>query len=275
MATTERLNKSFLEEYNSREAILKYSRGTAGRGVNYLIQHDYARIFDDAVRACRETSKAPLRLLEFGCGAGMNLIGLVVRLHQRGVAVERGIGTDFSQCLIEHAGKEASAFLPRETTDKVSFYVARNECLSSDLAKNTGQSIQDLRDFFDLIFGINTFRYCHRLGGARRCAADIRYLLRPGGMLVMIDMNDRFPLFRSRLKGTNESAEETYLPSLDEYANSFEQVGLEITLKDHFCWIPHSAGVALTTICRALTPVLNATVRSRAMRSLVLARKPI
>ena len=44
MTTTEQMNKSFLDEYNSQDAILKYSTETAGQGVNYLIQHEYARI---------------------------------------------------------------------------------------------------------------------------------------------------------------------------------------------------------------------------------------
>ena len=90
----------------------------------------------------------------------------------------------------------------------------------------------------------------------------------------MIDMNDKFPLFRSRLKGTVESPEEAYLPSLDEYTTPFKQSGFEVMKSENFCWIPHSAGPALTGICRALTPVLNATVRSRAMRSLVVAKRP-
>jgi len=90
----------------------------------------------------------------------------------------------------------------------------------------------------------------------------------------MIDMNDRFPMFRSRLKRSVESDAEAYLPSLDEYAAPFERAGFELERKEHFCWVPHSAGRVLTAVCRALTPVLNATVRTRAMRSLVVAQRP-
>ena len=68
MATTEQMDKSFLDEYNSQDAILKYSTDTAGHGVNYLIQHEYARIYDEAIAACLRTSREPLRILEFGCG---------------------------------------------------------------------------------------------------------------------------------------------------------------------------------------------------------------
>jgi SAM-dependent methyltransferase len=274
MVTTEKMNENFLQEYNSNDAILKYSTQTAGQGVNYLIQHEYARIYDRAVATCQQTSSAPLRILEFGCGAGMNLIGLVTRLAGRGVPVARAWGADFSESLIASAGNEARAFLPPALRDRVNFYVARNETLIADLAARSGEPADRLQGSFDLILGVNTFRYCHRLNNALECATDIYRLLRPGGVVVNIDMNDRFPLFRSHLKGTVETPEEAYLPSLEEYAAPFERAGFELLTKDHFCWVPHSAGPALTTICRVLTPVLNATVRSRAMRSLVVAKRP-
>jgi SAM-dependent methyltransferase len=274
MVNTDQMNKSFLEEYNSKDAIDKYSHETAGRGVNYLIQHDYGQVYDDAVRVCRETSSAPLRILEYGCGAGMNLIGLVSRLQQQGVPVESAVGADFSEALVASAKQEAKRFLPAPLAAKVSFHVARNETLRRDLSRGTGISEAELGGKFDLILGVNTFRYCHRLGNSQDCANDIFALLRPGGMSVMIDMNDRFPLFRSHLKGTVESKEEAYLPTLNEYTDPFARAGFEIRVKDNFCWIPHSAGPLMTTALRAVGGLLNATVRSRAMRSLVVGRKP-
>ena len=274
MASTEQMDKSFLDEYNSQDALLKYSTNTAGHGVNYLIQHEYARIYDDAIADCLRTSRAPLRLLEFGCGAGMNLIGLLARLESQGIAVQQAYGTDFSEALIDRARREGETFLPKRDRGHVGFHVARNENLSLDLSAASGIPADRLLGSFDFVFGVNTFRYCHRLHKSNECAADIFRLLRPGGVCVMIDMNDRFPLFRSKLKGTVESPEEAYLPSLEEYTTPFEQSGFEIMKSENFCWIPHSAGPTLTGICRALTPVLNATVRSRAMRSLVVARRP-
>jgi SAM-dependent methyltransferase len=274
MASVERMHESFLNEYNSQDAVLKYSTKTAGQGVNYLIEHEYARVYDKAIETCRRTSSEPLRILEFGCGAGMNLIGLLSRLERQDICVGRAYGTDFSASLIESAKSEARVFLPIAAREKVSFHIARNERLSAELADATGRAQDSLFGSFDFIFGVNTFRYCHRLGHSQECASDIYRLLRPGGVCVIIDMNDRFPLFRSHLKGTIESPEETYLPSLDEYGDPFERSGFEIKSKDHFCWVPHSAGPTLTRICRALTPILDATVRNRAMRSLVVARKP-
>jgi SAM-dependent methyltransferase len=275
MTSNEQLNRNFLTEYNSPDAVVRYSTRTAGHGINYLVEHEYGRIYDAAIAMCQQTSTAPLRLLEFGCGAGMNLIKLVARCARRSVAVDFAYGTDFSAALIESAEVEADSYLPSTLRDKVSFSVARNEALLTGLAMATGRSADEISGSLDLIFGVNTFRYCVRLGSAQECADDIYRLLRPGGVCVMIDMNDRFPMFRSHLWGPPAPPEETYLPSLDEYARPFEQAGLAITKREHFCWIPHSAGPLLTSLCRVLSPVLNSTVRSRAMRSLVIAAKPI
>lgn len=275
MASMEQLNKAFLEEYNSKESLLKYSTRTAGHGINYLLEHDYADVYKRAIDACLKTTDGrALRILEFGCGAGMNLIALLSLLQEKRVAVEYACGTDFSESLIQSAKNEARALHSRGNHARVSFHVARNERLSDDLAAASATSTGELQGSFNLVLGVNTFRYCHRLNKQDECAADIYRLLRRGGVCVMIDMNDRFPLFRSRFKSSVEKPEEAYLPTLEEYTAPFARAGFEITTKDNFCWIPHSAGPALTAICRALTPILNATARSRAMRSLVLARKP-
>jgi hypothetical protein len=68
--------------------------------------------------------------------------------------------------------------------------------------------------------------------------------------------------------------EECYIPSLGEYAAPFEKTGFEMLRKEHFCWIPHSGGKFTCAILGGLTPILNTVARSRAMRSLVVVRKP-
>jgi hypothetical protein len=110
------------------------------------------------------------------------------------------------------------------------------------------------------------------------CARDIFRLLKPGGICVNIDMNNRFPAFRSALKNkfrdNKQPEEECYLPSLKEYTEPFQQAGFEILRSKHFCWIPHSAGPSMTAVLRPLSPVLSLLAGSRAMRSLVVAKKP-
>lgn len=274
MEKVDQINEKFIEEYGSDDAVRKYSTNTAGYGINYLLHHEYADIYLNAVKTYLASQQRPLRILEFGCGAGMNVINLVAILEAQGIKVECAYGTDFSQRLVDSARQEAKANLKPELAAKVNFYVARNEKLEQDLAAGSGKSAQDLDGFFDLIIGVNTFRYCHRLGKEKDCASDIFRMLRRGGVCVNIDMNHGFPAFRSHLKGTVEDPAECYLPTLDEYTSPFAAAGFEIKTKKNFCWVPHSAGPALTLACRMASPFLNLVARSRAMRSLVVARKP-
>jgi len=274
MEKTEPMYEKFLDEYVSEDAVRKYTTQTAGYGITHLLRNDYARIYLDVVdKYLRPSTGRPLRLLEFGCGGGMNITHLVSVLEKKKIPVEYAFGTDFSPRLVEVAGEEAKASLPSRLAGKLSFHVARNEKLVEDLAASLRLG-EDRVGPFDLIIGVNTFRYCHRLGKEADCASDIYRLLRPGGVCINIDMNSRFPAFRSRLRSSDQTADECYLPSLAEYASPFENAGFEIIAKKNFCWIPHSAGRALTLACRLMSPLLNLVARSRAMRSLVVARKP-
>lgn len=274
MEKGEQIYDKFLEEYVSDDAVRKYTTETAGFGINYLLRNDYAKVYLGAVESYLRTSPPhPLRLLEFGCGGGMNIIGLVSLLERRGIPVESAYGTDFSPRLVQSASQEAKASLNPALAKKLSFHVARNELLAEDLAAARGASVEDLVGFFDLIVGVNTFRYCHRLGKEKDCAADIHRMLRTGGLCINIDMNNRFPAFRSKLRRSIEDPTECYVPTLEEYASPFKTAGFEIIRKENFCWIPHSAGRALTASCLLLSPLFNLLAPSRAMRSLIVARK--
>jgi SAM-dependent methyltransferase len=208
----------------------------------------------------------------------MNLLHLVSVLSRDGCNVASAIGTDFSPVLIQAANEEAQRYLTSQQRRQVQFCVAKNETLLEEMSARLGQEVSKLENFFNFIIGVNTIRYCHRAGKQLDCARDIFHLLAPGGVCVVIDMNDRFPAFRSALKNKfrekKTQEEECYLPSLEEYTAPFHQVGFEVLRSEHFCWVPHSGGPVLTGLLRALTPLLNAVARSRAMRSLVVAKKP-
>lgn len=271
-----RLTASFLEEYNSEESIRKYSRHTAGAGISYLLDHEYGRIYLESIERYVPESrlKTGIRLWEFGCGAGMNLLHLISVLEPRGIKLDFACGTDFSETLIGAARSETNTYFAPNQLNRVRFAVARNEDLIEEGAKGLGLRKDGLLGSFDLVFGVNTIRYCHRLKNVDRCVAGISELLRVGGVCVVIDMNRRFPAFRSRLRSwPNRDGEDTFLPSIEEYARPFSSAGFEIVKKKNFCWIPHSAGRSLTTAMKTLTPVLNTIVPSRAMRSLVIAQK--
>jgi SAM-dependent methyltransferase len=269
----------FFREYTSPEAVLKYTKATAGYGIGYLLDHDYKAIYLEALAALPpELKRDGIRILEFGCGGGMNLVHLVSVFERGGVRVKSAVGTDFSPVLVEAARREATNYLREQEASKISFHVASNETLIKDLVASTGTEASKLANSFHLIIGVNTMRYCHRANTQLDCARDILDLLVPGGVCVNIDMNDRFLFFRSavkaRLTGQTDSAEECYVPSLSEYTAPFNGAGFDVMRSEHFCWVPHSSGPVMSHLLAGLSPVLNAVARSRAMRSLVVAKKP-
>jgi SAM-dependent methyltransferase len=271
---------AFFREYTSQDAILKYTKATAGFGISYLLDHDYKTVYLEAInRLPQQLRQNGIRMLEFGCGGGMNLLHLVSVLSRDGFNIERAIGTDFSPVLIQAANEEAQSYLSPQERNRVRFCVAKNETLLEELSTGLGQDAPELENSFQFIIGVNTIRYCHRAGKQLECAQDILRLLAPGGVCVVIDMNDRFPAFRSALKNKlrrkKKREEECYVPSLEEYTTPFAQAGFEVSRSEHFCWIPHSAGRFLTRLLHWLSPALSTVAGSRAMRSLVVAQKPL
>ena len=81
-----------------------------------------------------ELKQRGLRILEFGCGAGMNLIHLISILKQNGNHLEKAIGADFSPALIDAAKLESHKYLLPADHAKLDFYVAKNENLINDLS---------------------------------------------------------------------------------------------------------------------------------------------
>ncbi len=269
----------FFIEYTSDEAIQKYTKATAGYGISFLLENDYKEVYMNALNLIpAETRRRGIRVLEFGCGGGMNLVHLLSILGKSDTKVERAFGTDFSPVLIEAARKEAKTYLSDKARVKPEFFVGLNETLVQDLSAGTGLAKAELEGSFHFIFGVNTFRYCHRAKKELDCTRDIYKLLAPGGVCVNIDMSDRFLFFRSAIKNrlgiTKESDEECFIPSLQQYVTPFEQAGFKVLRQGHFCWIPHSAGPFMCRFLRAMTPLLNGVASSRAMRSVVVAQKP-
>ncbi|HSS96281.1 MAG TPA: methyltransferase domain-containing protein [Terriglobales bacterium] len=272
------INEEFFREYTSADAIAKYSRATAGSGISYLLDHDYKDVYLQALSLLpTDTLSQGIRVLEFGCGAGMNLVHLVAMMRQRGINVAAAVGTDFSPVLVGKARDEARNYLSPTDLDTIKFHVANNETLLADLAVALERSKETLKNSFHFILGVNTIRYSHAAKKQANTARDIFNLLAPGGVCVVIDMNNRFPLFRSDIRNSLRwnKVEQCYVPSLEEYAAPFAETGFELLRREHFCWIPHSAGGLRLGVMKAFSPILNVVAKSRAMRSLVIARKPV
>lgn len=267
----------YLEEYTRQDIIARYISQTAGAGIAYVLTHVYAPIYFEALQALlSDRPKAHrFRVLEYGCGGAMNLLKLVQLLQAQRAELDRAYGTDFSPPMIDAARREAMQHLPAELNAKLIFAVANNETLSTDLGRALSIAPEQLRGTFDLIVGVNTFRYCHRLQKESESARDLFQLLSPGGWSIMIDMNRHFPFFRSKLRNMfKRRTMETYVPSLAEYTQPFADAGFVVKQSRNFCWIPHSANSGVLWLGRSLTPVLDACCSRFAMRSLVVAQKP-
>ena len=99
-------------------------------------------------------------------------------------------------------------------------------------------------------------------------------LLRPGGVVVMIDMNDRFPLFRSQLKKTVESPRGGVSAVARGIRRAVRGRGVRNHDEGSLLLDPTLGRPGADRDLPRAHAFLNATVRSRAMRSLVVARKP-
>ena len=278
MKTQDPLNLDvFMDEYTRDDIIARYISRSAGAGIAYVLTNVYSSIYLEVIKKliAERPKQHPFRVMEYGCGGGMNLLKLIELLQSQGAALDRAYGTDFSAPMIEAARKEAAEHLPPSLNSKITYAVAANETLAPDLARDTGVPLAQLKNSLDLIVGVNTSRYAHRLKKEKDSTRDIFDLLRPGGYSVMIDMNRYFPLFRSKLRDVlTRPKYEYYIPSLKEYARPFREVGFDIKETRNFCWVPHSASPSLLSLCRTLTPVLDACCSPFAMRSLVIAQKP-
>ena len=277
LSMTSTQNDKFLSEYTTQDAISKYSRATAGAGISYLLNHDYQQIYLDALELLpARVRQGGVRMLEFGCGAGMNLLHLISVLQKKAINVETAIGADFSPVMIGTAKRETRHFLGEAAAQKIQFHIAKNETLLADLSAATGTEPSTLKDSFHFVFAVNTIRYCHAANTEMDCARDVFDLLVPGGVCVVIDMNKGFPLFRTEVKNRFrwKKREECYIPSLEEYVAPFVKTGFELIRRETFCWIPHSAGPGLRDLMKGLSPLLDTVAKSHAMRCLVVARKP-
>lgn len=271
--------QSDFDEYDAHETILRYRRATAGEGINYLLTDLYGPLLLQAARdALQDTGAKSLRVVEFGCGAGMAIHYLIEVLRQEGIEVELAVGADFVPAMIEAANHELQEFADEWTKQRLRFVVATNEELAEQLPAGLGAPADALAGSFHMALGVNTFRYPVRHGTGATAVAQLERMLQPGGRVVVIDMNDRFP-YGLKPKRDERGGRIPYrfgtaeLPTLDSYAAPFGDANFEVLRKGHFSWMPHSARGARFRLMRVAAPLLDRVVPDRAMRSLVIARR--
>ena len=162
-------NESYWREDTSKNAILTYSRATAGFGISYLLDHDYKDVYLDALSCLpSQIRENGIRILEFGCGAGMNLFHLTSVLNRQGISFT-ALGTDFSPVLVNAAKREANGLR------SIDFHIARNEHLINDLSTALHTERRKLEKSFQFIFGVthSLLSRCQNRNG--QCAGSFRF----------------------------------------------------------------------------------------------------
>jgi SAM-dependent methyltransferase len=276
----------YFAEYSQPTIIARYLSGTAAPASTYLVRAVYSPIYQEILQTLvsRNPEHNGFRILEYGCGGGMNLLQLIRLFQAQGAQLADAIGTDFSPAMIEAARIEAKQQLPVKLNALTTYLVARNETITQDLASGLGASLGELHNTFDLILGVNTFRYAHRRKRDETVARELFALLRPGGYSIMIDMN-RFRFVGSRVRDPCKRAKQRYyIPSLRQYSGSFLKAGFVITQARTFygltrlplgSWVPASVEVSMLSLFRALRPTLDTYLSLFARHALVIAKKPV
>lgn len=260
--------------YDLAGNIKRYRSATARPGKHFMLRSTYLPAFLDSLSSAVRDSKAEAaRTLEFGCGGGMATFYLADELRRRGVPVELMVGADLVPNMIAAARKDLADNGGEWTMERLRFVVAPHERLIDDLPVGLGLGLEELEGSFHLAFGVSTFRYAVQEGTAAHVVAQFHRLLAPGGRVVMFDMNSRFPYGKHAPQEKHASF--SGVPTLDQYARPFSDAGFEIMRRDMLGWVPHSAKGLEFWAARAASPVLGLVAPSRAMRSLVIARKPV
>ena len=79
----------FFLQYTSQDAVAKFTKATAGFRISYLLDHDYdyKSVYMRALDPLpQQTRKGGIRMLEFGCGGGMNLIH-IISVHEQSLSL--------------------------------------------------------------------------------------------------------------------------------------------------------------------------------------------
>lgn len=264
------------EEYSQPQNIAKYQRATAGQGIEYNLHALYGPLLMEHARAsAAATGSASLRILEFGCGAGMVLAHLAEELRRAGYEIDAAVGTDLVPEMITAARAELAAYGSPWAVQHLRFIVAPNEALYSPIAEDLEGDPRQVEQGFDFVCGVNTLRYNVLGGSGEAVARELAKLMAPGARVVMIDMNDRFPygLKPKRSGPSGISFAREILPTLQDYERPFDRPEFRIVERGHMNWIPHSANGLRFHLARLASAPLDKLVPDRAMRSVIVAER--
>ena len=222
--------RSIQEYYDTVAQAYDHKHGVVDVGQAYNFDRHYAPFL-------ARTVPQQGRVLEIGCGTGV----YTRWLRDRGLAVH---AMDISPAMIVEARKRCpdAAYVAGDCEDPASVLDAAA-----------------IGEGFDAIVGINTFSYYPRKAEA---LANYAALLRPGGRLIIIDMNGASPAYAimaamdkneigawlGEVRGCTKGA---LLPMLAD-------AGLRVEVMTRFAFIPNGVGKGVVNLLRPFDGLLGA-----------------
>ena len=230
--------------YENIATVYNQLHGIAKPGGDFCFENYYNSIVEEFIPSSSN-------VLEFGCGTG-RLTSLIKRGGHKITA------TDIAPNMIEVAKKYYDL-------NDVEFIISDTENLYQNVNKT-----------FDVTIGLNTFSYCQN---KQKALEEIYKCTKPGGKIILIDMNYLCPLYH--FKGMMLA--ERYYRFIKELIQSqrfylsklFKQNGIEIETIREFLWVPHSASARTVKIFSPISRTLDKIplINSLGMRILIVGRK--
>jgi len=212
-------------------------------------RHNFTRYYEPFLN---EAIRPGASVLELGCGTGLYSRWLL----DRGCTV---VGMDISPTMLEQA---------RRRCPEATFVVGDCETPASHLPEPL------VSGRFDVILGVNTFCYYPNKDAA---LAHYRHLLRPGGRIVLIEVNGRCPYWRM-MTWINKNEIRAWCGEFRRLdRNSMQAMLQHAELKartiTHFAFIPNGVGRVAVAVLKPLDAVLRRLpiLRNLAMRLAVVA----
>ncbi|UCE60861.1 MAG: class I SAM-dependent methyltransferase [Phycisphaerales bacterium] len=238
--------KAHVQDYfDSNAEIYDVKHGVTLPGQSYNFTRYYEPFLTEAIRP-------HTTVLELGCGTGLYSRWLA----DRGCTV---VGMDISAQILNQARRRC----PEGT------FIA-GDC--EDPAAHLPEPLIDQR--FDVILGVNTFCYYPNKPAA---LANYKQLLRPGGRLVLIEVNGRCPFWRM-MTWIDKNEIRAWFGEFRKlnrmtFRAMLDQAGLKTRKITHFAFVPNGVSRETVSLLRPIDVILNRLplLRSLAMRVAVVA----
>lgn len=215
--------------YDVTAPVYDHKHGVSGAGQEYNFEQYYEPFL-------RQSVPRNTRVLEIGCGTGAYTRWLV----EQGCEVT---ALDISAEMVN---------MTRSRCPGATALQADCECPAEHLPTEKSSA------YFDALVGINSFSYYPNKPAALRA---YHALLRPGGRIVLIDMNGSCPLYRV-MKWIRKNEMPQWFSEIRQMRDSnlsrmLNDSGFNLRELTHFCFVPNGVSRAAARLLRPIDRLLG------------------